>query len=144
MSMKGNDDNALPIEFNEKEDMTQQHFKDECDVNNILRKYVQTGNIEHFNVHGGSYMEVPAGDFHTAMNIVAEATQMFDQLPGQTRKEFNNDVETFLSQAPDEKYLGKMIELGLAERPEGWKPAEPAPEENPAPPPKEAKTGPTE
>lgn len=111
------------------ESMTKQAHKRECDINHIMSKFQKTGIIEHQRSHGPQYMEVNSIDFHQAMNLVAEAQEMFEDLPSQIRKRFGNDPAAFLDFVQDEGNLEEMYDLGLAQRP----PGKPAPVEDPPP-----------
>lgn len=104
---------------------TKQSMKAECDINNILRKYIKTGNISHFAKHAGYYDYAPALDYQEALALVAKADDMFRELPATTRREFNNDPAQFLQFVKDERNLPRMRELGLAN---------PAPTPSPPPP----------
>lgn len=96
------------------ESRTHQSFKDECDINNIVRKYKRTGVVTHVTSKVGSFSDLSdVPTFHEAMNIVAEATQHFEQLPAALRKRFANDPAQFLDFVHDEKNLPEMRELGL-------------------------------
>ena len=41
--------------INNEPDLAQQQYKDKCDVNNIMKKYEQTGEITHFAASQGRY-----------------------------------------------------------------------------------------
>ena len=41
--------------FTTGESRTRQEFKEECDINNIMRKYKQSGLVEHVKEYGGRY-----------------------------------------------------------------------------------------
>ena len=80
---------------NTEPSLTQQHFAEECDINNIVEKYMLTGVLgdplaspENSPQYGDFYS---AQDFHEAQNIIAYATQSFDELPASLRKRFDND-----------------------------------------------------
>lgn len=101
--------------------MTQQHFKDECDVNQILRKYQQTGLITHLNNTPGTYGDVSeydASDYQRAMQIVIDAQARFDDLPSSIRKRFNNDPQEFLAFVSSESNRDEAVALGLIEKPD--------------------------
>lgn len=102
---------------------TKQSHKDECDINLILRKYVKTGIIEHVKEHKGSYGDFASFDFQEAMEKVAEAHQLFETVPAKIRKMFGNDPAAFLAYVQDEGNTDKLIELGLAKKPEVVKPS---------------------
>ena len=60
------------ISFEGVEDLTRQSFKDECDVNNIVKTYSETGMINHIPRGNPQYGEAPESDFFTAAVITAE------------------------------------------------------------------------
>lgn len=114
-----------------------QAFKDECDVNTIMRRFEQTGVIEHVNRYQGSYgdfTEVPE-NYQAAVNQVIAAQDMFMSLPAKVRARFANDPGNFLAFVEDPNNADEMVSLGLASRreadpqaptPEGPTPAAPA------------------
>ena len=97
--------------------ITEQHHKNEVDVNNIVQKYNKTGLIDHVNEFEKKYADVSGFDYQTAMNTVAAANTMFEQMPSHIRKRFENDPAKFLTFCDNEKNKEEMYELGLAERP---------------------------
>ncbi|AXL15043.1 internal scaffolding protein [Microviridae sp.] len=99
--------------------MTQQHQKDECDVNNIMKRYVKTGIIDHINQHKPFYGEVSALTYHESMNQIITANNMFQELPSQVRKKFHNSPEEFLEYVSDPENVSNLVDLGLAERSPG-------------------------
>lgn len=77
--------------------LAQQHFKDECDVNNILRKYEATGLVTHVANGTPSYGDFSSVlEFQQAQNILIEAQDAFDALPASLRKRFDNDPAVML------------------------------------------------
>lgn len=113
---------------------TQQSFKAETDINNILKKYQKTGAITHLNEHGENYGFATATDYHAALNLQISAQNMFNALPSSLRSKFEGDPAKFLAFVQDETNLPEMQTLGLltpgATIPT---PAEPAPEPVPEP-----------
>jgi len=100
---------------NNEPSMTKQSFKDEADINNILKKYVETGVIPSSikeNPLYGDFSSVPS--YQEAQHIVANAQLQFDGLPSKVRREFNNNPEEFLAYATDPKNADKLVEFGLA------------------------------
>lgn len=96
--------------------MTKQSFKDECDINNILRQYQQTGIIQHIRAdyQAGAYFDLPSEtDYQQALHIIMQGEQAFAALPAKVRLEFNNDPEQFLAAFTDEKQTDRLRELGL-------------------------------
>ena len=96
------------------ESLTKQSFKDECDINNIMRKYEQTGVLMHARQHMGQYGDfLGAPEYHEAMNAIVLADEMFMSLPSKVRAKFGNDPAAFLAFVQDEKNSEEMRELGL-------------------------------
>lgn len=93
----------------------QQSFKDECDINKIIKTYDKTGVINHVNglqAQYGDFSELK--DYHGSYNQILEAQASFDALPAVIRKRFNNDPGELLKFVADEKNVDEMVELGLA------------------------------
>lgn len=98
---------------------TKQSFKDECDVNNILKQYSPAALAELMaeRQRMSRFGELPSGlDFQTAMNIVVEGRAAFDALPSAIRERFLNDPERFLAFMQDPDSQEEAIKLGLATR----------------------------
>lgn len=98
--------------------LTQQQFKDECDINNILKSYTETGTINHINRRNhlfGDFSEVP--DFQNSLELVRYAEQQFRDLPAKVRARFQNDPAQLVAFCNDPKNQQEAIELGLAESP---------------------------
>lgn len=104
---------------------TQQHFRDECDVNTILRRFISEGVLSHVQQYGGEYVDVPAIDFQTAMNTITRAQEMFDELPAVVRQRFNNHAGEFLAWVQDPANAGELPTLGQ----EGVRPPPPVVED---------------
>lgn len=94
--------------------MTQQHLKDECDVNSILEKYRRTGYIGHVNRNAGI-----SGDFSTLqdfkqnLDMVKSAYAMFESLPAHLRKRFANDPANLIEFVNDDSNYDEALKLGL-------------------------------
>lgn len=92
---------------------TQQHQKDAVDINNIMKRYVKTGIIDHVNKYQGQYGDIPALSYHEAMNQVIRADEMFLDLPSQVRKRFDNDPSQFLAYVQDPANADSLHDMGL-------------------------------
>lgn len=99
--------------------MTKQSFKDECDINKILARYQQTGVLDFANKYEPQYADVTSIDFTTAMNQVALAQSMFDDLPSSLRARFRNDPSLFIEFIDNPANHQEMRELGLLKPQEG-------------------------
>lgn len=109
--------------------LTKQSFREESEINNILAKYQKTGLIEHVAKHSPKYGELPdQAEFETAMNIIATANSMFEELPSSIRSRFENDAGQFLDFVSDENNIEELVTLGILDAPEAPpEPLEPSP-----------------
>lgn len=94
---------------------TQQHFKDECDINRIVSHFQETGQINHLRASQPEYGFASSQSFTEAMYIVAQAEQEFAALPSAIRSHFSNNPAEFLDAAHDETRRPEFVELGLLE-----------------------------
>lgn len=97
--------------------MTKQSFKDECDINNIVKAFQVTGIIAHINEKAaqGAYIDLPSAlDYQESLNIALAAQASFDTLPASVRSRFDNDPAQFLEFMADPQNQDEMITLGLA------------------------------
>lgn len=92
---------------------TKQEFKAECDINNIMARYLRTGVIEFRNKYEPRYADVSGLDFNTAMEVVSKASSMFEELPAKLRERFENDPAKFLDFVGDEGNREEAKALGL-------------------------------
>lgn len=130
MKFKINHTNATAegIVFTEPS-MTQQHFKDETMIDNILQKYAETGFLtDPFSpkrpFQFGDFSDVT--DFQTAQNAVTRATEYFESLPSRIRSSFNNSPSEFLQALNDPEQRSKLEDLGFV-APEPSKEPQPTP-----------------
>ena len=112
---------------------TQVSFKEECDINNIMKRFERTGMLDHLNQYQGRYgdfLEVPQS-YHDAVNQVIAANEMFMTIPAKVRAMFNNDPGEFLAFVENPENADRLVELGLARRssPPDEEPAAAAPED---------------
>lgn len=98
------------------ESMTKQAFRNECDINNILKTYANTGVITHLNTNQPSYMDLTNidPDYLQTLNSINSASDSFLQLPALLRKKFDNDPLTFLSFVTNPANADELVNLGLA------------------------------
>lgn len=99
--------------------MAQQHYKDECDINSIMKKYESTGflvdplQLRNRKPQFGDFTNIP--DYLTAQNIIVEGREAFEALPARIRKYFNNDPALYLSFVSDIANIDKALEMGLVD-----------------------------
>lgn len=92
---------------------TKQSFKEECDINNIMKHYQNTGVLEHVNRQQPRFGFVPALDLQEALTLVSEADEAFAGLSAEVRKRFENDPVELLKFVGDEGNREEAEELGL-------------------------------
>ena len=113
---------SLSVEF-EEETLTQQHFKDECDINNIIRRYEKTGFFVDPLTPGTAqpmYGDFTAQqDFLEAQTLIAHASQAFDELPASLRKRFSNNPAELLAFLENEDNREEAVKLGLIQATSG-------------------------
>jgi len=93
--------------------LAQQHFKDECDINNILRQFNITGLLPEvpLSPRYGDFTGI--GDYHTALNQVIAAEDEFMSLPATLRARFENDPAQLIEFLDNPQNLKEAISLGL-------------------------------
>lgn len=102
-----------------KPSMTQQEFRDECDINVIMYRYqtLEAPLVEPLTAAQarqplfGDFSDLP--DLQTAQNKLIEAQDMFMSLPSSIRRRFDNDALLFLEFCQDEKNVDEMRDLGI-------------------------------
>ena len=101
----------------EEPSLTQQHFKDETDINNILRQFNVTGLLPEapLSPHYGDFTGIV--DYHSALNAVIAAEDDFMALPAQLRARFENDPAQLIDFLDDENNRSEAEQLGLLEVP---------------------------
>lgn len=96
---------------------TQQHFKDETDINKIIQRAITTGDTTVFTTtQRAQYYDVSAfEDYQAALDRVSDVEADFFSLPSKLRKEFDNDPERYVEFMADPSNVARAIELGLLE-----------------------------
>lgn len=109
------------------ETRTKQAFKDECDINNIMAQYRQTGLIRHLAKGQPQYLDVSdVPDFRTALDHVATVSEFFSGLPAELRANFHNDPARFMDSLDDPETVEYLKRFGVDA--EGAKTASATPE----------------
>lgn len=111
--------------INEEPDLAMQEFKDDCDVNLILAKFMKTGAFTHTRGPGQYWDSSEIPDFMGAMNQVVMAQNAFMELPAQLRARFGNSPQALIDFLQNPDNLEESIRLGLRERKEA--PQQPQP-----------------
>lgn len=112
-------DRSSDIHFDPEElpSLTQQQFRDECDINNIVNYHHDNGFFPRINPLPGQFSDLGDGlDFKAHHDYMAEALSAFNSLPAKLRDRFEHDPAKLLDFVSDPKNQDEAIELGLATR----------------------------
>lgn len=130
--------NPITGEISYPPSMTKQEFVKSCDINNIIREYSITGQINHINAQAaqGRYMDLPDTlDFQQSLHLVKQAQESFASLPSAIRNRFHGNPAEFLAFVADPANQEEAIKLGIVKKPEPAAPPPQAPSTPPATPP---------
>lgn len=109
-----------PVADSSKPSLTQQEFRESCDINNILAKFsvqahalgVETSQL--MPQDQGTYGDFSnLDDFQTAQNKIAFLNDQFSNLPSDVRRKFGDDLNTFMSALSDPTRIDELGELGV-------------------------------
>lgn len=109
----------VSMEFPVDEGMTKQEFKDECDINVIMRRFVRDRALspDQLARRQGMYADVSAvPDLAECLDRVRRAEAGFLTLPARVRERFGNDPGALLVFLADPRNADEARELGLLER----------------------------
>jgi phage internal scaffolding protein len=100
----------------EEPSLAQQHFKDECDINNILKQFNVTGLLPEspLSPRYGDFTGIV--DYQSALNAVIAAEDGFMALPANIRSRFENNPENLINFLNDESNRDEAIKLGLVDQ----------------------------
>jgi len=92
---------------------TKQSFRDECDINTLMRRYERSGVLPNGvgNARYGDFSAV--GDFMEAQNLILRSQAQFRALPSRVRDRFRNDAGEFLRFVNDKRNYDEAKALGL-------------------------------
>lgn len=94
--------------------VTKQSFKDEADINNVMKRFEQTGQLPDMikrEPKYGDFIDVPS--FQEAQEIIIHTQEQFAALPAAVRDRFANDPEKFLEFVSDASNADEMARMGL-------------------------------
>lgn len=97
--------------------LTQQHFKDECDINYILNTFgIDALPVNPLQPRYGDFTDVV--DYHSALNAVIAAEDEFMALPANIRSRFDNDPSKLIDFMENPANLAEAQSLGLVNKTE--------------------------
>lgn len=98
---------------NPEDDRTDQFFREECDINTIMKQYESYGVIDHLNRLEPQWADVPEFDYRESVHLICEAEAKFGALPAILRARFDNDPHAFLEFFNREENRAEGEKLGL-------------------------------
>ena len=97
-----------------QETLAQQNFRDQCDINRIVKQYGVTGQVPVTLRTPIQEDFVAVTDYHTAMTAVRKGRESFESLPAEVRYRFKNDPGRFVDFCLNPDNLDVAIKLGLS------------------------------
>jgi len=105
--------NLGAVDCSGDEPMTKQSFKDECDINVLMRRYETTGLLP-VGVGVAKYEDFSeVGDFMQAQATLERARAQFASLPARVRDRFRNSASEFLGFVSNPSNYEEALSLGL-------------------------------
>lgn len=95
---------------------TKQAFKDECDINNIIKRYTLPTILDSFEAIDHQFGDTTGIDYQDYQLKVAAGKTAFEELPAKIRLEFANDPAKFLDFVHDPENADRLVELGIASK----------------------------
>ncbi len=74
---------------------TKQSYRDECDISLIMKRAAKGGTITHLNQFEGVYADYSDYDFFEQTQKLTKGREIFDALPAEVRREFNQSPAAF-------------------------------------------------
>lgn len=104
------------INFDDDPGVTQQQFINDCDINQIVNKFLRGDDISHYQravIYGDQENVVPENfDYALASDIINQANWQFAQLPAQDRDYFQNDPQNFIDYMENPNQFDDSIRRG--------------------------------
>lgn len=97
--------------------VTKQSFREECDINEIVRRFGITGELPQGISMPVSGDFTAVTDFQSAMNEVIRAQEEFMLLPAEVRYRFANDPARLIAFLEDGNNRDEAIKLGIVAKP---------------------------
>ncbi|AXF52684.1 MAG: DNA pilot protein [Microviridae sp.] len=91
--------------------LTKQAFKDSCDMNLILKRFLECGQVPPV-APPPKFLDVMDITYHEAVNYVLDAQDYFDTMPSRLRDAYSNDPEKFIDALGDPEKHARLVELG--------------------------------
>lgn len=99
---------------------TEQHHKQECDINHIIKKYDKNGVLTHVTRIEATYGDTSGEDYKQIRDKLIKAQYAFLDLPAKIRSRFDNDFTELIAFMDNPENRDEAIKLGLIK--ESWAP----------------------
>lgn len=96
-----------------KDGLTKQCYENDCNIEKIMAKFAKTDTISHVAKYQGVYADYSDYNFAEATHMLTQGREIFDALPGEVRREFNQNPAAFFNHVNDPKNAEKP-NFGLA------------------------------
>lgn len=104
---------AHPVTKFDGVSMTEQQYRDECDIDIILKRY-KVGQPLPTSARVGSYGDfTDFGDYQSCLERIRRADEDFNSLPASLRSRFGNDAQAYYQFVLDPKNEDECFKLGL-------------------------------
>lgn len=89
-----------------------QSFADSVDINLLLAKFVN-GDTSALNQRNGAYLDITQfpTNYAELLNTVIAGQNMFDELPIEVKRKFDNDVNQFISTIGTDDWFNKLSDV---------------------------------
>lgn len=112
---------------NDEPSMTQQHFSEEVDINNIIERYGGVPVYGDSNAMYGDFSEVPS--FSEYQQILIDTRQKWGDLPLEVRNNFSGPIEflRFVDDPSNKEAFERMFKVNSPAEPVGGSEVPPTP-----------------
>ncbi len=76
---------------------TKQSKKDDCDINKLLERSAREGGLSHVDKYQMKYEDYSNYNFEEHTNKLAEMASCFENLPAETKREFNQSPDQYFA-----------------------------------------------
>lgn len=94
--------------------LTQQHMAEECNINTIVKRFGVTGMLPQAGKLPTYGDFTGIWDYQSALNAMQDADNVFNALPADIRKRFNNNPAEFVDFCSDSANIDELRSMGLA------------------------------
>jgi phage internal scaffolding protein len=109
----GNKRKRKVITVTDKDKIVEQSQAALTDIHKLLEPAIKNGLLRHATKYEGEMDDLLATDYTDAMNKVASANSMFEQLPGKVRARFDNNPAQFLDFVQNPNNADELKSMGL-------------------------------